>query len=324
MKVSCAFPPSPMTVDHVVLAEELGFQRAWLYDSPAVYLDLWAVMALAATRTSRIGLASGILVPSLRHPVVTASALATIESLAPGRVTAGVGAGFSGRMLLGKPAMKWKDVEEYVAALRGLLNGEEVIWEDELVTMCHPAEFAPARPIRVPIVLAADGPTGAAVARRVGDGIFTTHMDAGPDFDWNVRMLFGTVLDDGESPTSDRVFDAAGPSAALSYHALYARGGPEAVAKLPNGASWALAVERIAPERRHFGVHEGHVVEVNPIDREFMPRQFVARRTFTGTVAELAGRLAALAAKGVTEVAYQPVGRDIARELTAFAKIAGI
>jgi 5,10-methylenetetrahydromethanopterin reductase len=313
-----------MTVDHVVLAEELGFQRAWLYDSPAVYLDLWAVMALAATRTSRIGLASGILVPALRHPVVTASALATIESLAPGRVTAGIGTGFSGRMLLGKPAMKWKDVEEYVAVVRGLLIGEEGIWDGELVTMCHPAGFATARPFRVPIVIAADGPVGAAVAHRVGDGIFTTHMDAGNDFDWNVRMLFGTVLDDAESPISDRVFDAVGPSAALSYHALYARGGPEAVAKLPNGASWARAVERIAPERRHFAVHQGHVVEVNPIDRVHVPREFVAKRTFTGSAAELAGRLDALAAKGVTEVAYQPVGRDIARELTAFAKMAGI
>jgi 5,10-methylenetetrahydromethanopterin reductase len=232
--------------------------------------------------------------------------------------------------------MKWKDVEEYVAVVRGLLIGEEGIWDGELVTMCHPAGFAPARPIRVPIVIAADGPVGAAVAHRVGDGIFTTHMDAGNDFDWNVRMLFGTVLDDGESPTSDRVFDAVGPSAALSYHALYARGGPEAVAKLPNGASWARAVERIAPERRHFAVHQGHVVEVNPIDRvhvprEFaaidrvhVPREFVAKRTFTGSAAELAGRLDALAAKGVTEVAYQPVGPDIARELTAFAKMAGI
>jgi 5,10-methylenetetrahydromethanopterin reductase len=190
--------------------------------------------------------------------------------------------------------------------------------------MCHSAGFAPARPIRVPIVIAADGRMGAAVAHRVGDGIFTTHMDAGPDFDWNVRMLFGTVLDDAESPTSDRVFDAVGPSAALSYHALYARGDPEAVAKLPNGASWARAVERVAPERRHFAVHQGHAVELNVIDRAHIPREFVVKRSFTGTAAALAGRLDALVAKGVTEVAYQPVGPDIARELTAFAKMAGI
>src|SRR5260370_39735230 len=112
-----------MTVDHVVLAEELGFQRAWLYDSPAVYLDLWAVMALAATRTSRIGLASGILVPSLRHPVVTASALATIESLAPGRGTAGGGAGGSGRVLLGNPAMERPAAQKHVPARPRPPNG---------------------------------------------------------------------------------------------------------------------------------------------------------------------------------------------------------
>ena len=44
--------------------------------------------------------------------------------------------------------------------------------------------------------------------------------------------------------------------------------------------------------------------------------------TTTGTRREVRDRLAALAAAGVTEIAYQPMGPDIDRELTAFAEAA--
>ncbi len=42
----------------------------------------------------------------------------------------------------------------------------------------------------------------------------------------------------------------------------------------------------------------------------------------TGTRADLGARLRALAAAGITEVAYQPMGKDIPRELAAFAAAA--
>ena len=34
MEISCAFPTALDSPDHVVLAEELGYERAWLYDTP--------------------------------------------------------------------------------------------------------------------------------------------------------------------------------------------------------------------------------------------------------------------------------------------------
>ncbi len=85
MQISCAFPPGPHVVDHIVEAERLGYERAWLFDSPALYGDIWVIAALAAERTSRIGLGPAVLVPNLRHPLTQASAIATLEQLAPGR-----------------------------------------------------------------------------------------------------------------------------------------------------------------------------------------------------------------------------------------------
>ena len=68
---------------------------AWVYDTPALQLDCWMTLALAAARTSRIRLGPGVMIPSLRHPMVTASAIATLVSLVgESRVIIGIGTGF--------------------------------------------------------------------------------------------------------------------------------------------------------------------------------------------------------------------------------------
>ena len=50
----------------------------------------------------------------------------------------------------------------------------------------------------------------------------------------------------------------------------------------------------------------------------------IRRVTFTGEAAALRARIEELGARGVTEIAYQPSGGDIPRELIAFARMAGI
>jgi 5,10-methylenetetrahydromethanopterin reductase len=52
--------------------------------------------------------------------------------------------------------------------------------------------------------------------------------------------------------------------------------------------------------------------------------EIVKAFTFTGEAEGLRQRVRDLAARGVTEIAYQPKGPDIARELTAFATMAGL
>src|ERR1700744_530366 len=102
MDISCAFATSSDTPALVELAESLGYRRAWLYDSPALYPDVWMILTRCAERTSRIGLGPGVLVPSLRHPMVNAAAIAELVSQAPGRVAVAIGSGFTGRMALGQ------------------------------------------------------------------------------------------------------------------------------------------------------------------------------------------------------------------------------
>jgi 5,10-methylenetetrahydromethanopterin reductase len=44
MDISCAFAPVPQTPEHIVLAEGLGYRRAWVFDTPALQLDVWMTL----------------------------------------------------------------------------------------------------------------------------------------------------------------------------------------------------------------------------------------------------------------------------------------
>src|ERR1044071_6110538 len=115
-------------------------------------------LALAAARTERIGLGPGGLVPRLRHPMVNATA--TLCALAPGRVAVSFGTGFTGRRAMGYPAIPWAFMDSYIRTYRALLRGEVVEWEGARMRMLHPDGPAPARPVEVPVLIAALGPKG--------------------------------------------------------------------------------------------------------------------------------------------------------------------
>jgi 5,10-methylenetetrahydromethanopterin reductase len=329
MDISCAFATSSDTPKDVQLAESLGYRRAWLYDSPALYPDVWMILGRCAERTARIGLGPGVLVPSLRHPITNAAAIAELTDQAPGRVAVAIGSGFTGRFALGKRPMPWRQVAEYVRCLRALLAGETAEWDGAKIRMLHLPGFGANRPINVPILIGADGPKGLAVAAELGDGVFSAAVpqpDAVKVADWRALLCFGTVLGQDEELTSARVADAAGPAAVMMYHAVYERGGAAAVDSLPGGRGWREAVEAYPEAERHLAIHEGHLVKANPRDEphvaDLIP--LASATALIGTAEQVSARIGQLAAVGVTEVVYQPAGSDIERELRAFASAAGL
>ena len=112
----------------VQAAEEAGFTHAWFYDSQLIYSDVYATMALAAQNTSRIKLGTLVAIPSNRIAPVTASAIATINKLAPGRVILAMGTGYTGRNTMGLPPISVNRFKEYTRQIRGLLDGEDVLF----------------------------------------------------------------------------------------------------------------------------------------------------------------------------------------------------
>jgi 5,10-methylenetetrahydromethanopterin reductase len=322
LQLSCSFAPGPRAVDYARIAERLGYARIWLYDSPLLYPDVWITLARVAEATSRIGVGPGVLVPSLRHVATQAAAVATLEALAPGRTAVAVGTGFTGRRLFGKPPLAWARVAESLRDLRALLRGEEVRVDGAPIRLLHPEGFAPKRPIQTPILVAANGPRGLAVASALGDGVLAMG-DPPAGFRWCAVARSGTLLEAGERFDSPRVFEAISPGIAVIYHATYEAAGAAGVDALPGGAAWRAAIEAVPPERRHLAIHEGHCVEVPARERGLLDPQ-VGVFTFSGTREELRARWRALEAAGATELAYAPGGPDVERELTEMARVAGM
>ncbi|MFT7645786.1 MAG: 5,10-methylenetetrahydromethanopterin reductase [Candidatus Poriferisodalaceae bacterium] len=326
MKISAAFPPVSDTPAHIELAEQLGYDTAWVYDTPALQLDVWMTLALAATRTERIKLGPGVLIPSLRHPMVTASAIATLVGLVgQDRVVIGAGTGFTGRRAMGQKPLKWAEFPGMVADVQALLRGETVEVDGAPVAMLHWEGQAESRPIEVPWILGVNGPRGLQAAADMSCGVFTSRPR--PDADYSalsdvVLLGFGTIMDDDETVDSQRVIDTAGPGVSVAYHAFLEQGDGR-LSNLPNAERFVELASDIDPAARHLSLHAGHLTELNEIDRQVITGDAMFVAPFVCHRAEAAERIEDLADQGVTEIAFQPMG-DIERELTAFAAAAGV
>src|SRR5260370_39949689 len=82
--------PSPADiVDLVVLAEELGYESAWVAEGHGG--DQFAILAACATRTSRILLGTNVTSVFVRHVPTIAMAAASVGDNSGGRFRLGIG-----------------------------------------------------------------------------------------------------------------------------------------------------------------------------------------------------------------------------------------
>jgi len=282
----------------------------------------------------------GVLVPGLRSPVVTANALTSVAALAPGRVVVAVGAGFTGRFTLALPPVRIARLQAEVSALRTLLAGGEVP---------HDEGGAPVRLIRVPgadgpwpvpIYVSCRGPRAQAVARDLGDGVMTglfypgglavLREGIGADLPLTVHAV-GVVRDVDESWDSPHLRASVGPVVAVAFHQFaeqpWRLEGLDPELRACAEAYLARISRDVDPARRHQQLHRGHLVEVVlEADREMVTPEHIQRFSMTGTSSELAERVTALAADGVSELAIQPGGNvpDELRRLAAAFRRAGL
>jgi 5,10-methylenetetrahydromethanopterin reductase len=326
MRISVAFPPTPETPDHIALAEKLGYETAWVYDTPALQLDVWMVLALAAVRTERIKLGPGVLIPSLRHPMVTASAIATLVDLVgEERVVIGAGTGFTGRRAMGQKPLKWSEFPGMIDQIQALLKGETVVFDGQPISMLHWDSQAPQRPIKVPWILGVNGPRGLAAAGEMSCGVFTSRPR--PDADYGgltdvVLLTSGTVMEPEETVDSERVIETAGPWVSVAYHAFLEQKDSR-LETLPNADQFVKLVEQVPEDERHLHVHSGHLTNLNAIDREVVVGDSMFLSPFTLHAPDVRERIEDMENQGVTEIAYQPMG-DIEREIRAFAQAANL
>ena len=177
-------PPYQRLIDLFVLAERLGFDYAWTYDSHVLWQESMPTLALAAKATERIRLGHMVTNPGTREPTLLASMYATLHDISEGRMVMGIGRGDSARRYINQKPVPMKRFEQACRMIKPFMNGERVAWNDTEV------ELTWVRPELPPIEMhvAGYGPKALAVAGRVGDGVIIQLAD--PDI---IQWIMGTA-----------------------------------------------------------------------------------------------------------------------------------
>lgn len=162
--------PTAQMLERVKLAEDNGYDTAWLADE-RFYREVYSCLTYFAQHTSRVKLGPCVTDPYARHPALTAMAIATLDELSDGRAVLGIGAGISGFAELGierrKPA---RAIREMIELVRMLLRGEKVTYQGEVIQFTEgKLSFEPVR-ADIPIVVASNGPLGQKTSGAVADG----------------------------------------------------------------------------------------------------------------------------------------------------------
>lgn len=157
-----------------VRAEELGFDSLWVTDhmlrAKNMYHYTWiepmSTLALAAGLTSRVTLGPGVLLLPLRHPVLLAKEIASIQQMSNNRFILGAGTGWYPPEMYAmgtKPADRGKRTDEVLRAVRELLAGEPVTFDGDFFSF----EDIHVEPSPVPLPIWVGGGSQVAHAESV-------------------------------------------------------------------------------------------------------------------------------------------------------------
>src|SRR6266436_4903220 len=192
-------------------AESLGFDSVWVTDSQMLFSDCYAVLAMAATQTSRLSL----------------------------------GTGNTAMRTMGQRPMRIADYAEYLRVLSALLRGEVVDYTFYGVTrpikiLMHDKEYMNLEP-KIPLYVSGFGPRAMELAGRYGDGLVFAipprgvpvaealgharkgAAGAGRAFDQfrNCALTNIALLEPGEAVDSERVIGTVGPNVMATVYYFY-------------------------------------------------------------------------------------------------------
>src|SRR6266536_2180238 len=116
--------------------EETGWDGFAVAEAHGLIPDPYAVLANAAAATTTLKLGTAVAVP-LRHPLLAASAMATVQGISGGRARFVIGRGDSAVKVLHQRPMRVAAFETYVSRLQGYLRHEEVEIDGKVSSMAR-------------------------------------------------------------------------------------------------------------------------------------------------------------------------------------------
>jgi G6PDH family F420-dependent oxidoreductase len=250
-------------VRDAVSAEEAGFDFEVSSDHFSPWLaaqghapNAWTVLGAVAHATTRVELFTYVTCPTMRyHPAVVAQQAATLQILADGRFTLGVGSGENlNEHVVGKGwptiARRHDMLREAVQIIRELLSGDVVDWKGEYFQVDSARIWdVPETPLA--IAAAVSGGKSVDVFAPLADHLIAVEPDAELVDSWHqARKATGLPRDArviGQIPIS---WDPDREAAIARAHDQFRwfGGGWQVNADLPTTAGFAGATQFVRPE----------------------------------------------------------------------------
>lgn len=218
------FPDGRVDLDLVrrvaAAAEDAGFDDLWVMEQITgrlAVLEPVTLLAYLAGITSRVRLGAAVLVTTLRNPVQLAKALSSLDHLAQGRLTVGVGLGTTTRMYPAFGLPEDRRVARFVEGLRIM----QALWTEAAVTL-RTEHYALAdvamepKPVQQPLPLwfGARAPEAQRRAARFGTGWMGAGSSSVDEFLQEIASMKRVLADEGKDPAgftlSKRVYLALG------------------------------------------------------------------------------------------------------------------
>lgn len=206
-------PPPPTgrdIVEYALLAESLGFSAVSANDHVLFrtgWLDGPTALAAVSAVTTRVQLATTVLIPALRNPVVAAKMLGTLDILSGGRLIVGVSAGSYAPDYAACHVPfeeRWKRLDASIRVLRQLWREEPADGDSSFYPLGDiRMDPKPAQRLGPPLWVGSWGsPAGLRRVARLGDGWMASAYNTTPTkfaADW--ESLQGYLREIGKDPT---------------------------------------------------------------------------------------------------------------------------
>jgi probable F420-dependent oxidoreductase len=166
--------------EHVVMVDRPDTPYPYASDgriavpSDADWLDPFVTLSVAAAVTTRIRLATGVLILPEHNPLLVAKQAASLDLVLSGRFVLGIGIGWSAEEFaaLGVPYQgRARRTKEYVDALRTLWSCSTASYAGEFVRLEGVRNYPkPHRGAAIPVVLGGNSDAALARVAEYGDG----------------------------------------------------------------------------------------------------------------------------------------------------------
>ena len=313
------FPTEPLQkmIHLAKVSEESGFSHIWVGDSHLIWREAYVNMTAMMLNTTKVKFGTGVTNPLTRHPSVLASAYATLEEYAPGRMIVGIGLGDSSVETMGLKPSTLANFEKSLEQMRELFAGKEAQLPSGKIHLLHPCKR------KVPIYIAASGPKMLELSGRIADGIIIL-VGVADDYIAHAREKIAAGAQAAGRKLADislvlwvpcAVSETASAKDAVKAHVARVVAHPLPYVLDPNEQKVLEEIRKTYDYYHHMDQQANHA--------EVIPDWLVDKFAIAGTVDQCRAQIERIKKSGIQQIAiipYAPPDGSRAETIRGFAK----